>query len=204
MAKKKKRNIQSKRAMQSKSTPNKKVTLEKRQAKKDVVLGTEKKGRLPLIVAIVCSVLIVGGGIYYAGDDRSETAPVAGSFTSENNASQVSLPASLFEGGKARHFQHVAGEFNIKYFVLKSSDGVIRAAFDACDVCWPAGKGYYQEGDHMVCRNCGRRFASVLVNEVKGGCNPAPLNRRVENGKVIIEVKDILDGRQYFNFSGKV
>ena len=198
MAKKKKRKIQSANAQ------NKKVTLEKRQAKKDAVLGAEKKGRMPLIVAIICSALIVGGGIYYAGFNRSETAPVAGSFTSESNASQVSLPASLFEDGKARHFQHVAGEFTIKYFVLKSSDGIIRAAFDACDVCWPAGKGYFQEGDYMVCRNCGRKFASVLVNEVKGGCNPAPLNRRVENGKVVIEVKDILEGRQYFNFTGKI
>ncbi|MFC1578449.1 Fe-S-containing protein, partial [Thermodesulfobacteriota bacterium] len=44
----------------------------------------------------------------------------------------------------------------------------------------------------------------VLVNEVKGGCNPAPLNRSVQNGKLIIQVKDILDGKQYFNFSGKV
>ncbi len=204
MVKKKKRNIQSKRATQSKSTPNKKVTLEKRQAKKDVVLGTEKKGHLPLIVAVVCSVLIIGGGIYYAGYDRQETAPVAASFSSENTSSQVTLPASLFADGKARHFESVADDFKIKYFVLKSSDGIIRAAFDACDVCWPAGKGYYQEGDYMVCRNCGRKFASVLVNEVKGGCNPAPLNRQVENGKVIIEVKDIMDGRQYFNFSGKV
>jgi uncharacterized membrane protein len=204
MSKRKKKNVKSKKRNPSSNAQNKKVTLEKRQAKKDVVLGTEKKGRPPLIVAIIFSVLIVGGGIYYAGYDRSESAPVAGSFTSENNASQVSLPASLFEDGKARHFQHVAGKFNIKYFVLKSSDGIIRAAFDACDVCWPAGKGYFQEGDYMVCRNCGRKFASVLVNEVKGGCNPAPLNRRVENGKVVIEVKDILDGRQYFNFSGKV
>jgi hypothetical protein len=54
MAKKKKKNIQSTNAQ------NEKVTLEKRQAKKDVVLGTEKKGRLPLMVAVVCSVLIVG------------------------------------------------------------------------------------------------------------------------------------------------
>jgi uncharacterized membrane protein len=204
MSKGKKKNVKSIKGNPSAPAQNKKITLEKRQAKKDEVLGTEKKGRLPLIVAIVCSVLIVGGGIYYAGYDRSETAPVAASFTSENNASQISLPASLFEDGKARHFQHVAGEFSIKYFVLKSSDGIIRAAFDACDVCWPAGKGYYQEGDYMVCRNCGRKFASVLVNEVKGGCNPAPLNRKFENGKVVIEVKDILDGRQYFNFTGKV
>ena len=203
MAKGKKKNVKSKKRNAASNAQNKKVALEKRQAKKDVVLGAEKKGRLPLMAAIVCAVLIVGGGIYYAGYDRSETAPVAGSFASENNASLVSLPASLFEDGKARHFLHTAGEFNIKYFVLKSSDGIIRAAFDACDVCWPAGKGYFQEGDYMVCRNCGRKFASVLVNEVKGGCNPAPLNRRVENGKVVIEVKDILDGRQYFNFAGK-
>ncbi len=197
MAKKSRKNLS------SSNKQNTKIAQEKRQAKKDAVLGPEKKGRLPLMFAIACSVLIIAGGIIFATYDRSQTSPVAASVTAENSTTQVSLPANLFADGKVRHFEHVAGEFKIKYFVLKSSDGVIRAAFDACDVCWPAGKGYYQEGDYMVCRNCGRRFASVLVNEVKGGCNPAPLNRRVENDKVIIEVKDILEGRQYFNFSGK-
>lgn len=197
MSKKKKKNIQAIHSV------NPEMTLEKRQAKKDVVLGTRKNGHLPLIAALVCAVLIVGGAIYYLSYDRSASAPVAASFSSENTLSQVTFPATLFEDGKARHFEHVSGKLTIRYFILKSSDGIVRAAFDACDVCWPAGKGYYQEGDYMVCRNCGRRFASVQVNEVKGGCNPAPLNRRVENGKVIIEVKDILDGSQYFNFPGK-
>jgi hypothetical protein len=67
-----------------------------------------------------------------------------------------------------------------------------------------AGKGYYQAGDFMVCRNCKREFASVLVNVVKGGCNPAPLNRTIRDGKVIIAVPDILEGRPYFNFSERV
>jgi uncharacterized membrane protein len=197
MSKTKKKNIQ------SRNTANPVTTIEKQQAKKDVVLGTKKNRHLPLIVALVCAVLIVGGGIYFVGYDRSATAPVAASSSTENTLSQVTFPASLFEDGKARHFEHVSGNFTVKYFILKSTDGIIRAAFDACDVCWPAGKGYYQEGDYMVCRNCGRRFASARVNEVKGGCNPAPLNRKVENGKVVIEVKDILDGAQYFNFPGK-
>jgi uncharacterized membrane protein len=67
-------------------------------------------------------------------------------------------------------------------------------------VCWPAGKGYVQMGDSMVCRNCGRRFASVRVNEVQGGCNPAPLFRRVEGTDLVISRENILEGRAFFDF----
>ena len=175
---------------------------EKMAAKKAAVLGTDKKYTKPLLIAAIGAVLLAAGAAIYVtrgGEPVTATAsePLASTST------LVSFPVSLFEDGKARHFEHADGNLTIKYFILKSSDGVIRAAFDACDVCWPAGQGYYQDGDHMVCRNCGRRFASVLVNEVKGGCNPAPLNRRVENGKLIIHLKDIQQGRQYFNFGGK-
>ena len=56
----------------------------------------------------------------------------------------------------------------------------------------------------MICRNCGRRFDSIRINEVKGGCNPAPLKRRIEGNRLIIEKADILEGLRYFNFSNKV
>ena len=115
---------------------------------------------------------------------------------------QVSYPVNKFDDGKAKFFQYKTPEgITVKYFILKSSDGVVRAAFDACDVCWPSGKGYYQDGDVMVCRNCGRRFASVKVNEVKGGCNPAPLKREVVGDQLVIKVSDLVGGTQYFNFS---
>lgn len=120
---------------------------------------------------------------------------------SDSSPSEISFPVSQFADGKARHFTYPApGGNTIKYFIIKSSDGVIRAAFDACDVCWPSGKGYQQDGETMVCRNCGKRFASKLVSEVKGGCNPAPLKRTVKGDKLVIQTKDILEGRNYFNF----
>ena len=177
-----------------------KKTQDQLSAKKAAVLGTDKKNRLPLYIAVAGMILMAAAAVFYLRQGSGGSSAIASAPVSVGSTS-VSLPASLFEDGKARHFEHVDGKFTIRYFVLKSSDGVIRAAFDACDVCWPAGKGYYQEGDNMVCRNCGRRFASVLVNEVQGGCNPAPLNRTVENGKVVIQVQDILNGKQYFNFS---
>ena len=182
---------------------NVKKNVDNRAAKKAAVLGTEQKNRKPMIVVLALVVMLIGAGVLMTLGKGPQSEPVAGSTSTDSTASAVTLPASLFADGKARHFQHVDGDFTIRYFVIKSSDGVIRAAYDACDVCWPAGKGYYQEGDVMVCRNCGRRFASVLVNEVKGGCNPAPLKRYVENGKVVIQVSDILAGKAYFNFQGK-
>jgi uncharacterized membrane protein len=41
----------------------------------------------------------------------------------------------------------------------------------------------------------------MRVNEVKGGCNPAPLNRQVVGDAVMIKAADILEGKGYFDFS---
>jgi uncharacterized membrane protein len=118
-----------------------------------------------------------------------------------NPATEVVYPVKDFQNGDARFYSYPAGDgVTIKYFVLKSSDGVIRAAFDACNVCFQAGKGYTQKGDFMVCNNCGRRFASIRVNEVTGGCNPVSLTREIKGDKVILKVNDILEGKKYFTF----
>ena len=176
----------------------------KREAKKAVVLGTQPKSLFPLFVGIVFAVVIAAGAYYYFNRESNQylvqnEQPAPGE--SDNKPLQVTFPVSMFKDGNALHFKYVHNDIAIKYFILKSSDGVVRAAFDACDVCWRAGKGYYQVEDFMVCRNCGRQFASVLVNEVKGGCNPAPLNRSIEGDHLVIRISDILEGKQFFDFS---
>ena len=180
-----------------------------RTRKKEAVLGAEKKkgGLMPIIMAVVLVAGIAGGYMAYIQQPTATTTASNAAVPATDNAAAaaglVSFPVSLFDDGQARHFDFQDGDTTIRYFVIKSADGVVRAAFDACDVCWPAGKGYYQEGDVMVCRNCGRKFASNLVNEVQGGCNPAPLKRVVENGMLVIRPDDIRSGAGYFNFKGK-
>lgn len=169
------------------------------EAKRAAFQTGRKKNHRSLWIVLVFAGLLAGGLISYFQTDpesRAERSPAGGSST----VSSFVMPVSTFDDGKAHFFTHKAGGTEIRYFVLKSSDGVLRAAFDACDVCWQAGKGYAQAADAMVCRNCGQRFASVRVNEVKGGCNPAPLTRKVENGNLIIEAGDILQGKGYFDF----
>ncbi len=110
----------------------------------------------------------------------------------------VRLPVADLVGEQASFYTYEAAGKTIPFFVMRSSDGVIRAAFDACDVCFAAGKGYHQEGDELVCNNCGSRFPSAQINEVKGGCNPSPVDRIVEGGDLIIKAPDLEAGAKYF------
>lgn len=110
----------------------------------------------------------------------------------------VSIPVADVDDGAAHYFTYDNGFEDVKFFVLKSSDGVVRAAFDACDVCFGEKKGYSQEGDFMVCNNCGQRFHSARINEVRGGCNPSPLSRTIVDDKVVFQATDIAAGGRYF------
>lgn len=110
----------------------------------------------------------------------------------------VRVPATGLADGRARFYAHQIGEHTIPFFLLQSSDGVIRAAFDACDVCYPAKLGYRQEGNEMVCNNCGSRFPSVKINVEVGGCNPSPLTFEMQDGSIIIQVDDLSAGARFF------
>ncbi|MDR1299800.1 MAG: DUF2318 domain-containing protein [Oscillospiraceae bacterium] len=59
---------------------------------------------------------------------------------------------------------------------VEAPDGTVRTAFNTCQVCYDSGRGYYeQDGDALVCQNCGNRFAMDRVEIESGGCNPWPI-----------------------------
>ncbi len=168
--------------------------------------GEAPKGRLlPLKIGVVVllGITAMGGTLYYmrstAVPDRVGIAEAQAATAPAVAGGEVMYPESAFADGKAKFFSYkTPGGKTVRYFVIKSSDGVIRAAFDACDVCYEAGKGYFQQDDFMVCRNCGRRFQSTKVNVVTGGCNPSALTRTLKDGKVLIPAQALNEGSKFF------
>jgi uncharacterized membrane protein len=141
-------------------------------------------------IAAVTSLIPASAFAWNFSVPAQEVKPVNGVFT---------FPAAAFEDGKARYFEYKpAPNQRIRFFVVKSTDGIIRAAFDACEKCYRAKKGYVQEGNDMVCINCGLKFRTDKVNVVTGGCNPSALKRTTKDGQVIIAVQDVLEGQRYF------
>ncbi|MHB8764188.1 MAG: Fe-S-containing protein [Deferrisomatales bacterium] len=176
---------------------------DKAAAKKAAVLGgTPRKNRAVLPLMLFCAALVIGGGVFLLGSQEQSLPPAAQATPAQ--VTELTHPLNLFADGQSRFFEHQTPEgLTLRYFVLKSSDGTIRSALDACDSCWPAGKGYRQDGDEMVCQNCRMRFPSVKIMEVKGGCNPAPLRHEIRGEQVVIQVQDLLAGGGYFDFGKK-
>lgn len=133
------------------------------------------------------------------------TAPAANAFFGFGKFTEltpeqgmVTIDLADVSDGKAHYYKVEHKGVDVQFFVLKSSDGVYRAAFDACDVCFREKKGYSQDGDFMICNNCGQRFHSARINEVRGGCNPAPLERTYDDKTLTIRLEDIATGVYYF------
>jgi hypothetical protein len=88
----------------------------------------------------------------------------------------------------AKFYPYKVGNTNMELLAVKATDGTIRTAFNTCQVCYNSGKGYYiQEGDELVCQNCGNRFKIDQVEKQKNGCNPVPIldENKTDNGTSI-------------------
>ena len=149
-----------------------------------------------LPVAVVTAFLAAFAAIMVSSSSKDAPSPAA--VPPAQSGGDIRIPLGDVSG-KARFFDYaLPNKRPVRFFVIKSSDGVYRAALDACDVCYHARKGYSQEGDDMVCNNCGMHFHSALINEVSGGCNPVGLSRTIEGEHLIIRASELEQGGKYF------
>ncbi len=111
----------------------------------------------------------------------------------------VTLPVAAVSDGKAHFYKIPLEGKEIDFFVIKAGDGAIKTAFDACDVCYRAKKGYEQQDGDMVCKNCNKKFAANRIgpHEV-GGCNPSHLPHAEAGGNIIIRIEDLKTGARFF------
>lgn len=114
--------------------------------------------------------------------------------TSTSQASDITINKSDITE-KATFIPYKVGSTKMEVVAVKAPDGTIRTAFNTCQVCYNSGRGYYvQQGDELVCQNCGNRFKTSQVEKIKGGCNPVPITKenKTEDSSTITISKDFL------------
>ncbi|MBZ1356496.1 MAG: DUF2318 domain-containing protein [Candidatus Nealsonbacteria bacterium] len=120
----------------------------------------------------------------YKGE-RGETVYLA------NGLAEIDI--SDLEKNEVRFFNTDLSGKKVYFFIARDGEGVYRAAANECQVCFSARTGFRQEGDEIVCNNCGNRYPLNRIATEKGGCNPAPIDPdiKAENGIIRIEAEKL-------------
>jgi uncharacterized membrane protein len=91
----------------------------------------------------------------------------------------------------------------LEVIAVEAPDGTIRTAFNTCQICYDSGRGYYkQDGDALVCQNCGNRFRMDQVEVRSGGCNPVPIfpqNKTVSDESITISNAFLTEAKVIFS-----
>ena len=148
-------------------------------------------------------IIILGAMIYLAGctsttqNNDSTNKNTNYNTAPQQNATEVRIPLSDI-GTTATFYSYDSDGVTVRYFAVKDSQGNVHVAFDACDVCYEAKKGYKQEGAQMQCLNCGQQFAitSIGTENQAGGCWPSFLNMNINGNDVVIKTAD-LEAKRY-------
>lgn len=161
------------------------------QIQKDLTNKTKNKNNKIWIgvflgLFLLVALLIKGFGLFGSNTTSSST-------NHSGADGLVSIPL-LEITNEAKWYEYDFSGNKTRFFTIKASDGTIKTAFDACDVCYTEKKGYRQEGDYMVCNNCGNRYpidGLGAENKTPGGCWPGYLPNALEGDNLVIKKSDL-------------
>jgi uncharacterized membrane protein len=148
-----------------------------------------KQRRWAFASAFTCTavILILAAEFAYA---RVTAQTEAKSIQADNG--EVRIPMSEISDANLHLYNVDASGTNVRFLVIRKSDGNWGTALDACLICGTAG--YRQEGSNVICRNCASAIYIPTIGEA-GGCNPVGVPSRLENGALVIDVSNLADAR---------
>ena len=154
-----------------------------------------------LMLVVIVALVSVIGYLVTSRLNQDPTTTVASAKTIQlaPGVSEARLSLSEINEGKAKFYDAtLSNGASVHFFVVKTADGIYRTALDACQVCFDAHKGYYQDGNDMVCRKCGRHFPITSIGYGTSGCHPMGLHGTVSGNDLVIQTSELENGSRYF------
>nr|WP_184309836.1 DUF2318 domain-containing protein [Anaerosolibacter carboniphilus] len=162
-----------------------------------------KRSSKNLYFILVAIILLLGA--WYVTSDKNTNEAVG---TGKNNEIPVITDGDVVikkseVSETVKFYGYKDGDTYMEVMAVKATDGTIRTALNTCQVCFDSGRGYYvQQGDTIVCQNCGNVFKIDDIQVIKGGCNPVPImgENKVEDTESITIAKSYLsENKEYFS-----
>ena len=155
---------------------------------------TARRERFWMVTSCVAScafIMLITAEFVYARAQTSLSTPKVVAF--ENGA--VRIPAADVSDGNLHRFVVADQGSQVRFIIIEKPDKTLATAYDACEIC--GTQGYYQKGAEVICRNCA---SDIVISSIgsHGGCNPIPLESRMEGGMVVINEPAFVRGIKMF------
>ena len=138
--------------------------------------------------ALLCIAVVVSfAGEYVYGKVAAAPVPSKPLIAQDN---LVRIPLTDLTDSSLHFYTADVNGSVIRFLVIHKQNGDYATALDACQICGPAG--YRQEGQSIICRNCGAAIYIPSIGE-SGGCNPIGVKSHVEGGAVVVDLSAIGD-----------
>ena len=142
-----------------------------------------KQRRWSFAAAFLCLAVILLFTAEFVYARTSTVPPAATALMSENG--QVQVPLSDLVDSNLHYYTADVNGTLLRFVVIRKGNGDYVAALDACQICgW---SGYRQQGQNVICRNCGAAIYVPSIGQA-GGCNPVAVKSRIDAGKIVVDL----------------
>lgn len=143
----------------------------------------KKQRRWSFATATLCAIVVISLAAEFAYARVTNAQAPATILRAQNG--EVRVPLAGLRDASMHFYTADVNNVAVRFFVIHEGSGDYVVALDACQICgW---SGYRQQGQNVVCRNCGATIYIPSIGE-KGGCNPIPVKSSIEGGSVVVDL----------------
>ena len=147
-----------------------------------------RQRRWMLLAATSCLVVVLGLTADFVYSRVAAAAPPAQTVTATGGT--VHVPVASVADGRLHFFVLDNDGTEVRFIIIKKPGGGYATALDACAICGPAG--YRQDGQNVVCRNCGSPIYIPTIGQ-SGGCNPIGFDSHIEADQIVFQAAALMD-----------
>ena len=152
----------------------------------------KRRWGMGVMVALIVMTTTSSAGSYIA-NKKAEIVPAI-PVQASNGVVDVELE-QINDGHLHRFVYRASSGEQVRYIVILKGGSAYGVGLDACEIC--GATGYYERENQVICKLCDVQMNKATIG-TRGGCNPIPIEYRIEEGKLRVPQSELEKNAQIF------
>lgn len=152
----------------------------------------ERFWKLAATAASLLVIVLISAQFIYSRTAHAMTPPERISLQN----GEAAIPTRLLTDHNLHHLVVNVDGTEVRLIAILDGSGTVRAGLDACSIC--GHQGYYQDGQNVICRNCGAVIYVPTIGQA-GGCNPIHIDYVIQGDTLQISQAALVNAAKSFH-----